>query len=557
VPNSDKIRFASRIAIIVIAAAALGHAAAYFYVTSDDALISLRYAQNIALGHGAVYNPGAPAVEGFSNPVFTAIAAIAIRMGVAPIIAAKGIGVFSLLALVGVVAPLVRAIDGRGSSRIAAYAPVAALLLATSSFAVFWSVAGLETVLHALFVTAAVGLTMRETERGRVFLSPLAWLLVAASRPEGAFIGAFAFVTQWLLLGLRPAIAIRWTALFGLPALALVGLRYAYYGALVPNTFIAKVSFGENSTYWGLQQLGGFAREGGYWLLIPALWFTVARLRTSGLSNTWLVALSVLVGQAIFVVAVGGDFMPAYRFVIPAYPLLCALAAAGFAMLERFSRPLALGLVAFATIGIPYSQSQALSAHPLRFWLAAERPWHAYLDKASFEGTWLQAHESVGNFIRLRSHQGDRLAVTEAGAIPFFAGIETIDMLGLNHREIALLWQRASRAAAADRLLESQADTPRFPGEPGSLAMHNYDVPSYVFKQRPRWIVIDGSYTADRGDFVPRLPVARTIVQSLQFGAYRKVFEAKVYDGAALGLGPNRIDVVFELRGSRRRRPTN
>ena len=59
---------------------------------------------------------------------------------------------------------------------------------------------------------------------------------------------------------------------------------------------------------------------------------------------------------------------------------------------------------------------------------------------------------------------------------------------------------------------------------------------------------------AERGYFIPRLQIGRNLTESLQFGAYRNVFEAKVYDGERLGLGADRVDVVFELRGSRRKR---
>ncbi len=545
------------------------HAAVYFFVTSDDALITLRYAQNLAAGHGAVYNPGGPPVEGFSNPAFTVFTALLIRLGLAPVIAAKCVGLVSLLLLCGVLPALSRAIDGRGARVAGAYSPVASLFLASSTYVVFWSVAGLETVSHALLICYAVLRTMRDTEHERTGLAPLAWLAVAASRPEGAFIGAFAFAAQWILLGLRPRVVVRWTLLFGFPALALLALRYAYYGALVPNTFVAKVSFGENSTLWGLRQLAAFATDGGYLLLIPAAAFVFARLGRTGVSATWLIALSVVAAQALFVVVVGGDFMPAYRFLIPVYPLLCVFAAAGYARLaslheahgahrtnrqstiRSFGRPIAWIAIAASCVALPYVQRSALQQHPLRFWLQHDRPWHEYIGSDSFDGTWLEAHERAGAYIRERSRPGDRLAVTEAGTIPFVAGLDTIDMLGLNHRKIALLWQRAGRQRDETRRYAARG---RSRGEPGSGAVHAYDVPIYVLGQRPRWIVIDGSYHTDRDEFAPRLSVASTLVQTLQFAAYRKVFEAKVYDGQELGLGADRIDVVFELRGSRRAR---
>jgi len=43
-----------------------------YYVLFDDAMISMRYARNLANGAGLVWNPGGERVQGFSNPAVTA-----------------------------------------------------------------------------------------------------------------------------------------------------------------------------------------------------------------------------------------------------------------------------------------------------------------------------------------------------------------------------------------------------------------------------------------------------------------------------------------------------
>src|SRR3954465_10175257 len=43
-----------------------------YYTLFDDAMISMRYAQNLAAGHGLVWHPGeAPAVEGYTKLLWT------------------------------------------------------------------------------------------------------------------------------------------------------------------------------------------------------------------------------------------------------------------------------------------------------------------------------------------------------------------------------------------------------------------------------------------------------------------------------------------------------
>src|ERR1043165_1516945 len=46
------------------------HGETYFSLF-DDAMISMRYGRNLAEGHGLVWNPGQPPVEGYSNLLWT------------------------------------------------------------------------------------------------------------------------------------------------------------------------------------------------------------------------------------------------------------------------------------------------------------------------------------------------------------------------------------------------------------------------------------------------------------------------------------------------------
>ncbi len=76
----------ARLASLVVAVLLLSYAvyaAAFIYHTSfrvggeryfclfDDAMISMRYARNLAEGHGLVWNPGGERVQGFTAPLWT------------------------------------------------------------------------------------------------------------------------------------------------------------------------------------------------------------------------------------------------------------------------------------------------------------------------------------------------------------------------------------------------------------------------------------------------------------------------------------------------------
>src|SRR5438270_1577862 len=63
----------------LVAAARLAYAA-YSHISYDDAHISLRYATNLATGHGLVFNPG-ERVFGASTPLYVLLLALFARSG--------------------------------------------------------------------------------------------------------------------------------------------------------------------------------------------------------------------------------------------------------------------------------------------------------------------------------------------------------------------------------------------------------------------------------------------------------------------------------------------
>jgi arabinofuranosyltransferase len=519
--------------LVLCVAAALAHAVSYGHVTSDDAFISLRYARNLADGHGLVFNPGGDRVEGFSNPVLTLLSAFLLRLGAAPVATVKAIGLVAWVALVLVCAAFARSLRREdGASGV-----TAALLLAASTSPAIWAVAGLETVLHALLVTVATWVAGRECEGGRVRRAPLLFVLVAASRPEGALLAAAAAATQLLMLRSRPLAVIRsWTLGFALPVVALVGARYAYFGDVVPNTFGAKVFLGVETLGFGLDYLAGFLRDGGAWVAVSAAFGLVVGLRGSPDTRAAIACMAAVIGaQVVFVLVVGGDAMLAYRFAIPVYPLLVVLAAVTIsAWCQRFGIFASLVVALAVAVASIWQQQGGLERNNRRYWLVHDRPSWTYLFSGDLDGTWLGAHAASARYIREHAEPDDVVVVTEAGLIPFETGLQTVDLLGLNDRWIARLWQ----GAAQDEKESERAGVP-------PLRQWSYDIAQRAYAQSPRWIVLDGHFDA-RGMFVPRLGIGTWVMANSAFSNYREVFRARVYDGQATGLGRDRVDVVFE-----------
>ncbi len=536
-----------RALMVLIVLGAAVHALSYAYVSSDDAFISLRYARNLAEGHGLVYNPGGPRVEGLSNPLFSTCNAVLIRIGMPPVWAMKLVGFAAYLVTVALVPRLVIADE---DDRPSLWGLAAAAALAASAFPALWSVAGLETAFHAMLIVIGALLVTRECRRGRPGWSPVVFALIAANRPEGAMLGVVAFVVQWWFLGTRLRLFVHWFVGMGLPCAGLLGLRYLYFGMLVPNTYTVKALFGPSATSRGTTYLLDFFLYGGFWVVVPAaLGLVIGFGRWMGRSETVL-PLALVIAHGAFVVLVGGDFMPGYRFVMPVYPLLCALtASAGASLTERLPiaprMAVAGGAVLVLAAGSLLTQSWGLDQHGRRSWLLHDRPWWTYLPQTDVKGTWLEGHQEVAEYVRSRAEPNDLLAVTEAGVMPFFARLPVLDMLGLNDRTVAELWRGRpgeNVSAAASMAVIRKAWQKRL-----------RTVADHILSKEPRWIVLDGHFDPVTGKFVPRLPIGPALMESKDWRCYRQVFQAEVY-GAAWsdsGMRP-RINVVFDRGGSAR-----
>jgi len=312
----------------------------------DDTYISLRFARNLVEGHGLVFNPG-ERVEGFTNPIWTLLGAVPLALGLDPFLFLKAAGA---AALVGLVLSLGVAV--RDLSPVGRCAPA---LVAASAAVAYWSQSGMETV---AFAWAALEGTRRLGDAVRRRSDPgisagLVWACAALLRPEGvAWFGL-----AWLVSGLQARRPGPW-AVSALAFAAPVGLwqafRVVYYGAWLPNTFYAKVGGEADVLERGLDYLALGAVETPVALLaLGALVF----VRRALADPRGRIACAILAFHGAYLLAVGGDYMPLGRFLVPAVPL-AALALAAGATSSLPAGALALGA---ALLGLqPYLSGRAL-----------------------------------------------------------------------------------------------------------------------------------------------------------------------------------------------------
>jgi arabinofuranosyltransferase len=424
-----------------------------YYCLFDDAMISMRYADNLANGFGLVWNPG-EYVEGYTNPLMTLL------MSVSALIfdhteAVLAVQVFGLLLLVVnallVAVIAVRLADGRSYSLFSLVGALAfASTLAYFPLA-FWSLLGMETGLLAVLLSLAVLVALRYEEVPRLDTLALLSLLLGLAyltRPD-AVIFAVPVLT-YALWG-------RWryfrNALAACGPLALVIIahelfRWGYYGELLPNTYVLKIegipllARIEN----GLLFLWPFFLEAAFLFLVLG-----AGLAFGFHKNRMLVA-SIFAAALLYQVWIGGDPWHHYRIIAPVVPLVLAYAVCD--------------LYPFAAL----LSSSAWFRRLARNWIILRRHLPALLTFVMMLVLLLPLNARFGTevlFVQRALHVNDnyrnvnlglalkRLTTEEAtigvffaGAIPYYSQRSAVDFLGKSDYHIARLSPDLSGAVA-------------------------------------------------------------------------------------------------------------
>lgn len=418
-------RLPMKLGVVGLASAALaGHAAVYWPFIADDSLISLRYAERLVAGQGLTWTAG-ERVEGYSNLLWILLCATLQMGGVAPIDAARLLGVTCTIGMFAALLHVFPPATFRGAlaSLVAGFA-----LAATGPIAV-WAIGGLEQPLFAMLLAWSLVLVAPALGDGGVpkrsaLGAGVALAGLCLTRPDGPiFVATICGSVAILRRGTRPSL--RDAALIAaLPAAAVCGqlvFRLAYYGDWIPNTAHVKAHLTAQRLQEGLAY---------HWRAAQSLW-PLGMLAASGLvagaaghrRRESVVYLLCLTAWLAYVASVGGDIFPAYRHWVPAVVVLAFLCANGIDWLARGPRPRVTATWASAT-GLLALLLQLQMADPENLRATTER--------------WEWDGEVIGTLFRTGfGEQQPLYAVTAAGTLPYFSKLPSLDMLGLNDRHIA------------------------------------------------------------------------------------------------------------------------
>jgi arabinofuranosyltransferase len=433
----------------------------------DDAYISYVYARNAILGHGLTFNPS-ERVEGFTNFLWTAMMTPVVGSGADVGRVSSALG---MLFGIGVLALVVLFPRRLGLPAIIGW--MAALFLAFDGSFALWSISGLETSLFAFLLTLGALLYVKENFQAALPIpySGFVFALAAMTRPEAAAVFALTAAHQgaWRLLDQRKLLTrsdlIRigsFVALF-IPYWL---MRWRYYHSLLPNSFYAKVAPGGPLAQIerGVNHVEQFVGVHLGWLiLLPALIalvvVTMRYMRRERIASaypqraangnetafvpysqryaffglTYFAALVIMYGA--YIIYVGGDWSVG-RFFVPILSFAYLLIAAGLYFIIEFI----LRIVARPSLVAPRAALLAVVVAFLlggALWFASAYNGEFRIFIGGFDAARAtEARITAGKWLGANVPAGTWIAVDAAGQVPYFSGLPSIDMFGINDLHI-------------------------------------------------------------------------------------------------------------------------
>ena len=416
----------------------------------DDTFIHLQYGRQIGEGQWFRYNDGDPVSTGASSFLYVLVLGAAHFLGISGahllgFAIILGAGLFALAALLGY--ELGRRLAGERAGLWSG-----ALIAANGAFA-WGATSGMEVALFSVLILGTLLAFLRELPSGRFLLTPILAALTALTRPEGLLFamvitGAVVFVLIRDLRktrsdSLRRSVAV----LYAFLPIAAGVAQYMFYriatGSSVQNGVLAKSLLYEpvfypteflDAVFQNLTKLNLFVLTGlepGNYLFPGTILFCVlgalylaledARYRTFAAASGTALVLAMS-STAILGLPGAPWGWHHYRYVLPFFPPTLVFAVVGFYSLGTLNRK----------TWFP----EALAGFAILCSLLGLPVW-----AATTGGNSLQIKEqqvSIGYWIRENLPPGARVGVNDVGAMRYYGGHPTVDLIGLTTNGLAL-----------------------------------------------------------------------------------------------------------------------
>jgi len=398
---------------LLVALALLAAQAIYLRdVTIDDVGISYRYARHLADGEGLTWNVGQPPVEGYSNLLWVLILAGARRLGLDIDLTARVLGVLLGAATLVAFSLLLRRI-ARDAPAWCASLPL--FLVALNPAWVMWHLSGLEIGLYGFaLVLTVLALTGSDSRKRRLLAAGT--IILILTRPEGIALAPIPFILGWITD--RHTQRRQRIYTYGIPlaavltvAAALVAFRLIYYGYPLPNTVYAKFS----TRFPSARPVGEwFVYATPFWLA----WLYAARRWTTLSEKSAFGTAIIMVGaQTLLVLPVNPVMNFLHRYLIAFLPLVAV--------------PIPLALTA---LGRRWRWAPAAAAAALVVW--SWQQWPGVVRNCDAQRYMYRRQQCVAALL-LSLPGAPRIALGDAGRIPYWTNLPAVDVWGLCEPQIA------------------------------------------------------------------------------------------------------------------------
>ena len=401
-----------------------------YFTLVDDAMISMRYAQHLAGGHGLVWNIGKAPVEGFTNLGWTLYMAFfhlfpfsSSKISLAIMLTSMAILFANIIIVYKITDTLVPDSE---------YAPTLAALITAFYFPlVFWSLRGMEVGLLTLLIniTLLLALTKEKT-----ILVGLILALAIFVRID-AVISAI-LITLYLFVKDRRSAVIP-TIAITISLFAIFYFQKIYFGDFLPTTYYQKLTgfTAFERIKHGLLVFNQFATRDTFLLFLISL--AILFFYKLQFNREALLLISIFIAQCAYSTYVGGDYAEpetnaANRFITQGMPALIILFSW---MTSRILTDLKN-----AQPQSTFTNSKINPAIPLALivlLIISGEPWFTYtIDNAPLLKADIR-RVKLGLLIAENTTPDAVIAVHAAGQIPYFSQRTTIDLLGLNDPIVA------------------------------------------------------------------------------------------------------------------------
>lgn len=393
-----------------------------FRFIQDDAFISFRYAKNFAEGYGLVYNPGEK-VEGYTNFLWTMFLTIPHFFHLDIINFSQAAGVLLFAFSLFLTFRITKTLTG------SYYFASLALIFTGSNFTFLsYATGGLETQLFTFLLMMAfdIALHINNKNNRQLFAISLIFALLMLTRPDAVLFIAIILLYLFYKMHSFQCDFKNYTILifpFILISASYLAWKLSYYGDILPNTFYAKLSTGTSKGY-GTYYVFTFFKS--YMIILfPLLVFVLMKKKL--LSVEIIALLIIVMVNVLYIVFVGGDFME-FRFFVPVIPAFFILTVLTLKAMKQKLLILILSLIIMA----------GTISHAFAF---KSEPGHQLFSIKELNGqiydpnfSWMKIGKCFNKYF---NNSNITIATTAAGVIPYFSNLRTVDMHGLNDRQIA------------------------------------------------------------------------------------------------------------------------